>query len=319
MIIGITGTDGAGKGTVVEYLKTKGFTHYSARELIVAEIERQGLPVSRNQMRLTANEMRAAQGNEYVIKESYKRATKAGVTNAVIESLRATAEAEYLKAQGGILLAVDAEQAVRYERVQARRSESDQVTFEQFVEHEELEKNDPDPNGMQKAKVIAMADYTITNDGTVEELEAQVERFLEAFAEAADMVTLHKSAWLCIEDRKVLFARSEENAATYYLPGGKREPGESDVEALIREVKEETTVMLLPDTIKHAKTFTDHAHGKPANVMVEVKAYFADYEGALMESEEIAELAWLTSADTDKLYGVGVQTIEWLKEQDLID
>ncbi|MAZ30242.1 NUDIX hydrolase [bacterium] len=133
------------------------------------------------------------------------------------------------------------------------------------------------------------------------------------------METIHKSAWLCIENRRVLFARSEENSQTYYLPGGKREAGESDIEALIREVKEETTVMLLPDTIKHARDFTDHAHGKPANVQVEVKAYFADHQGSLMESDEIAELAWFTSADIDKLYGVGVQVVTWLKEQDLID
>jgi ADP-ribose pyrophosphatase YjhB (NUDIX family) len=133
------------------------------------------------------------------------------------------------------------------------------------------------------------------------------------------METIRKSAWLCIKNRRVLFARSEENAHTYYLPGGKPEGDESDIEALIREVREETTVMLLPDSIKLAKTFTDHAHGKPADVMVEVQAYFADYEGALMENEEIAELAWLTSNDTNKLYGVGAQAVAWLKEQGVID
>ncbi|HMA78155.1 MAG TPA: AAA family ATPase [Candidatus Paceibacterota bacterium] len=182
MIIGITGTDGAGKGTAVEYLKTKGFTHYSAREFIVAEIERQALPVTRNQMRLTANQMRAEHGNEYVIKQAYEQAAAAGITNAVIESVRAAAEAKYLKSQGGILLAVDANPELRYERVQARRSASDQVTYEQFLEQEALEKNDPDPNGMQKAIVMEMADYTIMNDGTVAELEKQIETFLNIFA-----------------------------------------------------------------------------------------------------------------------------------------
>jgi len=182
MIIGITGTDGAGKGTAVEYLKTKGFTHYSAREFIVAEIERQTLPVTRNQMRLTANQMRAEHGNEYVIKQAYEQAAAAGITNAVIESVRAAAEAKYLKSQGGILLAVDANPELRYERVQARRSASDQVTYEQFLEQEALEKNDPDPNGMQKAIVMEMADYTIMNDGTVAELEKQIETFLNIFA-----------------------------------------------------------------------------------------------------------------------------------------
>lgn len=175
MIIGITGSDGGGKGTVVEYLVAKGFTHYSSREFIVVEIERQGLPVDRNQMRLTANELRAKYGHEFVVKQAYEKAKAEGKDKVVIESIRALAEANYLKAQGGILLCVDANPKLRYERVQARRSDTDKVTYEQFLAHEELEKNDPDPNGMQKAKVMAMADYTILNEGTLEELQAQVD------------------------------------------------------------------------------------------------------------------------------------------------
>lgn len=179
MIIGITGTDGAGKGTVVRFLKQKGYTHYSARELIVAEIERQGLEATRNQMRLTANELRAQHGNEFVIKQALEKAQAEGVTDVVVESVRAVAEAEYLKTHGGVLLAVDADPKVRYERVQGRRSSSDQVTYEQFLEHEELERNDPDPHGMQKARVMEMADCTIMNDSSFNELRRQVETFLQ--------------------------------------------------------------------------------------------------------------------------------------------
>ena len=179
MIIGITGTDGAGKGTVVEYLvEKKGYTHYSSREFIVAEIERQGLEISRNQMRLTANEMRAKHGNEFVIKQAFEKAKNEQKEKVIIESVRALAEAEFLKEHGGILLAVDAPVEVRYGRVQERRSESDKVSFELFVEQEELEKNDPDPNGMQKAKVIEMSDYIIMNNGTFEELEVEIEKFI---------------------------------------------------------------------------------------------------------------------------------------------
>jgi len=178
MIIGITGTDGAGKGTVVRCLVARGFTHYSARDFIVAEIERQGLPVSRNQMRLTANQLRATRGNEYVIKQAYEKAVASGQARVVIESIRALAEARYLQEKGGVLLSVDADQRVRFERIQARRSASDQVDFTTFAAHEELEKNDPDPHGMQKAKAMALADYTIKNDGTIEELRAKVGEFL---------------------------------------------------------------------------------------------------------------------------------------------
>lgn len=180
MILGVTGTDGAGKGTVVALLVSKhGYTHYSSREFIVAEIERQGLPVTRNQMRLIANEMRAQYGNDFVVRQAFERAQEEGKSSVVIESVRTIAEAEYLKAHGGLLLSVDADPEVRYARVQKRRSASDQVTYEQFLAHEELEKNDPDAHGMQKAKVMEMADYTISNGGTIEALEEAVRKALQ--------------------------------------------------------------------------------------------------------------------------------------------
>jgi len=182
MVIGITGTDGAGKGTVVHYLVTKyGYTHYSSRDFITEEIERQGLPLSRSQMRLTANEMREAGGNDIVVVKALERARAEGKTNVVIESVRALAEASYLKAHEGVILAVDADPKVRFERVQNRRSATDKVTYEQFLKHEELEKNDPNPHGMQKALVMERADFTIANSKSIADLQMQVDGFMEQF------------------------------------------------------------------------------------------------------------------------------------------
>jgi dephospho-CoA kinase len=183
MIIGITGTDGAGKGLVVEYLVSQhGFTHYSARDFITIEIERLGLPVDRNQLRLTANALRAEFGDEVVVRKAYERAAAEGRDRVVIESLRAMAEVEYLKLREGVLLAIDADPQIRYTRIQGRKSATDQVTFEEFLAHENLESNDPDPHGMQKSKVMAAADYTIMNNGSHAELYIQVEAFMNKFA-----------------------------------------------------------------------------------------------------------------------------------------
>ncbi len=103
MIIGITGTDGAGKGTVVDYLvHTKGFAHYSSRALITAEIEARNLPVDRDHMRLVANDMRREYGNAVIVQKALERHELEHSHDCVIESIRAVAEAELLHEHGGI-------------------------------------------------------------------------------------------------------------------------------------------------------------------------------------------------------------------------
>lgn len=116
----------------------------------------------------------------------------------------------------------------------------------------------------------------------------------------------------------MLYARSKDKDV-FYKPGGKREAGESDEQALIREIKEELSVDLVPASIRYIRTFTDQAHGKPVGVIVEVKCYAADFIGEFKPGAEIAELGWLTSKDIEKTSNTGQLCLRWLKEQDLID
>lgn len=182
MIIGITGTDGSGKGAVVGYLvRNDDFVHYSSRDLIITEIEKRGIQPSREQMRLVANDMRREFGNDVMVKKALEKMVAEKADKVAIESIRTLAEVETLKAEGGILLAVDADQDVRFKRIHSRKSASDNVTFEEFVAHEKIEMNDPDPNGMQKAAVMKMADYTIMNNGSMGELKQAIKKFLEKY------------------------------------------------------------------------------------------------------------------------------------------
>ncbi|MEI7562921.1 MAG: AAA family ATPase [bacterium] len=62
-IIGLTGTLGSGKGTVVDYLTQKyHFEHLSATVFITEEIIRRNLPVDRDNMRIVADDLRRIYG-----------------------------------------------------------------------------------------------------------------------------------------------------------------------------------------------------------------------------------------------------------------
>jgi len=180
VIIGITGTIGAGKGTVVDYLvKNKGFKHFSARGLIVEEIEKRGLENNRDSMVVVANDLREKFGSGYVAEELFKRAEKSD-ENAVIESLRTVGEIETLQKKGKfVLLAVDADSKIRYERVSVRGTSTDNVSFEKFLADEEKEMTSTDPNKQNLKKCIEMADFKIENNGTIEELNSKIEEILK--------------------------------------------------------------------------------------------------------------------------------------------
>ncbi|MEK7477756.1 MAG: AAA family ATPase [Patescibacteria group bacterium] len=180
IIIGITGTLGAGKGTVVEYLlNTKGFKHYSARAFITEEISRCGLPVNRDSMVLVGNDLRVQHGPAYVIEELYKQALAAG-GDAVIESLRTPGEVAAMRSKANFSLwAVNADIKTRYERVKTRATETDFISFDEFATQEEREMHSDDPNKQNLAECIKQADFVLTNNGSFDELYAQIGKILE--------------------------------------------------------------------------------------------------------------------------------------------
>ena len=119
------------------------------------------------------------------------------------------------------------------------------------------------------------------------------------------MTLIDKIAWIRLADGKILSTRSR-GKDVYYLPGGKREPGETDAQTLVREVREELDVAIAPGSASHVGTFEAQAHGHATGITVRMTCYAADYSGTLAASSEIAELAWLSYADRDRVSPVPV-------------
>lgn len=179
LTIGITGTLGAGKGTVVEYLVSqKKFKHFSASEYLTQELARLDRPINRDSMREIANEIRAKMGPDYITKILFEQAKVCG-SSAIIESIRNLKEAEFIKLNGGYLFAVDADQKTRYQRALIRGSQKDSVTFKEFQLQEEKESKNTDPNAQNLNKCILLSDYKFDNNGTVAELYKKIEDVIQ--------------------------------------------------------------------------------------------------------------------------------------------
>lgn len=139
------------------------------------------MPINRDSMVIVANDLRAKFGPSYIVEQLYEEA-KVSKKNSIIESLRAVGEVEALKQKEHFLLfAIDANLKMRYERVVLRGSETDKISFDEFVANEQREMNNDDPTKQNIGKCIAMADYVFTNNGSFEELNDQIEEVINEF------------------------------------------------------------------------------------------------------------------------------------------
>ncbi|MGV9302434.1 NUDIX hydrolase [Nonomuraea sp. NPDC004354] len=129
---------------------------------------------------------------------------------------------------------------------------------------------------------------------------------------------IDKVAWVRLEGGRILSTRSR-GKDVYYIPGGKREEGESDTETLLREIEEELTVEIQPDTIAGLGVYEAQAHGHPDGVLVRMTCYSGDYRGTLTPGSEIEEVVWLTYADRDRIAPVDQLIFDDLRAASLLD
>jgi dephospho-CoA kinase len=175
MLIGLTGTNSAGKGEVAEYLKTKGFEYFSLSDEIRGIMAAEGIAPTRQNMIKQGAKLRSEKGLGYLAMLVLKKVGK----NAVVDSIRNIGEVEALKTRKDFfLIALDAPVALRFERAKARGRIGDGKTIEDFKEKQEKEMHG---SGAEQnlAGCMKMANYTIINDSTKEKLYKKIEEALQ--------------------------------------------------------------------------------------------------------------------------------------------
>lgn len=129
---------------------------------------------------------------------------------------------------------------------------------------------------------------------------------------------IDKIAWIYIKDKKILSTLSF-GKDKYYIPGGKREEFENDIETLTREIKEELLVDLDLNSIRYYGTFKAQAHGKAEGIIVKMSCYNADYIGELKVDSEIEKIVWLNYSDIEKVSPVDKLIFKDLYDKGIIE
>lgn len=173
-LIGLTGTNGAGKGEAASFFKDNGFESYSLSDLIREELKKRGTPITRSNLIRTGNELRLRFGSDILARRVMERIKG----KAVIDSIRNISEVEYFRQQSGfILLAIDAPAEIRFQRVKKRGRDESAETLQEFLAKEKEEMG-RDKDRQQIQECMAAADFLVINDGTIEDFRKKLEKFL---------------------------------------------------------------------------------------------------------------------------------------------
>ena len=176
MIIGLTGTNAAGKSTIAKYLAKRGFASYSLSDELRDILKIKGLEPTRDNLVSIGNEMRTKFGNSYLAERVLRKASE----NSVVDSIRNLGEIDAFRKRGNfILIAVDAPLEARYQRAKERGRVAEGESLQQFMEKEARELKAASKNMQQLEACMLEADFSIINASNVQSLYWQVETIIK--------------------------------------------------------------------------------------------------------------------------------------------
>lgn len=173
LFIAITGTEGSGKDTYAHHLETKGFMHVSAGDFIRKQARAQGYkdPIPREVLSRIGDELKVKFGPSPITVStlaSYHHAREHFPAGLVISGFRRIGELEAFKAAGAVIIWIDADENIRYEREKARKRDDQALTLEAFQARGRKEyygETEGGKEGVYLKGVEALADFKVFNNG----------------------------------------------------------------------------------------------------------------------------------------------------------
>ena len=175
-ILAVVGMPGSGKSEAVQFLVKRGFHRVYFGDVIFDYMKKHNLKINERNEDYTRGELRRKHGMDVMAKLSAKKVTKAlRRGNVVIESMYGTEEYLFLKKRYGknfFVLAIFASPKIRYARLTKRAERP-------------LKRNQCEPRDLSelrktnKGGQIALADFTIINEGTLKDLKSNIEKVMK--------------------------------------------------------------------------------------------------------------------------------------------
>lgn len=176
MILGLTGSMGAGKGEVVKILERFGFKYITLSQMVREEARKQGVKEEREKLMAVGNHMRATEGAGVLGKRALQKILASGHDKWVVDGIRNPAEIDALREGKNVqILGLHADQKLLIERILKRARDSDPKTHEEI--HHRIKREwgkGEGEEGQQMEKCLQKVDTVIENEGTLKELDSKI-------------------------------------------------------------------------------------------------------------------------------------------------
>ena len=173
-IIALVGLAGSGKSSAVEYLTEKGFPKIYFGGVIYKAMDEAGIEKTWDNQQKFREEIRRREGKDFVIKRVIKNIhdlINAGQNKIVLDGLYTWSEYKFLKHEFPgqvVVIAIVTPKHLRYQRMAKR--------IERPMQPHEVDQRDwSEIENLEKGGPIAIADYFIINDGSLEQLHQKID------------------------------------------------------------------------------------------------------------------------------------------------